>query len=427
MIRQIKFTSLEKIYNNTKCIILRSYSEKQNGPVFPGAKGAYWTEKLNIFSQDSKKIPIFRILNPNGTEILNMEEDLEWINQELITKMYRNMKLLSIMDNILFESQRQGRISFYMTNYGEEACQIGSAAALDSGDLVFAQYREAGVLLYRGFLLQQFMDQCYGNEDDNGKGKQMPVHYGSKKLNFATISSPLTTQLPQAVGAAYAFKRSKNGKCIITYFGDGAASEGDAHAAFNFATTLNCPIIFFCRNNGYAISTPVNEQYSGDGIAGRAIGYGMSVIRVDGNDALAVHHATKVARDFAVKENKPILIEAMTYRIGHHSTSDDSSAYRSTDEVKEWNEKYHPISRLNHFMKTRNWWDDSRESSLEAESKNEVLKTFAAAEKKKKATWKELFHDVYHDVPHHLKKQMSELENHLQKYGKHYPLTQYKN
>lgn len=149
------------------------------------------------------------------------------------------------MDNILYESQRQGRISFYMTNYGEEACQIGSAAAMDSDDLVFAQYREAGVLLYRGFLLQQFMDQCYGNEDDNGKGKQMPVHYGSKKLNFATISSPLTTQLPQAVGAAYAFKRAKNGKCIITYFGDGAASEGDAHAAFNFATTLNCPILFF--------------------------------------------------------------------------------------------------------------------------------------------------------------------------------------
>lgn len=149
------------------------------------------------------------------------------------------------MDGILYESQRQGRISFYMTNLGEEACQIGSAAALEPNDLIFAQYREAGVLLWRGYKLDQFMNQCYGNEEDKGKGKQMPVHYGSKELNFVTISSPLSTQMPQAVGAAYALKKSKPGNCVITYFGDGAASEGDAHAAFNFATTLNCPVVFF--------------------------------------------------------------------------------------------------------------------------------------------------------------------------------------
>lgn len=141
-----------------------------------------------------------------------------------------------------------GRISFYMTNYGEEASHIGSAAALNNEDVVFAQYREAGVLLWRGFTLQQFVDQCYGNNDDVGKGKQMPIHYGSKELNFITISSPLATQMPQAVGSAYALK-GKN-RITVCYFGDGAASEGDAHAAFNFAATLECPIIFFCRNNG---------------------------------------------------------------------------------------------------------------------------------------------------------------------------------
>lgn len=149
------------------------------------------------------------------------------------------------MDKILYESQRQGRISFYMTNAGEEAAQMGSAAALHSQDLIFAQYREAGVLLWRGFPLQAFMDQCYGNCDDVGKGKQMPVHYGSREHNFVTISSPLGTQIPQAVGAAYAYKRARNGKVVIVYFGDGAASEGDAHAAFNFAATLSCPVLFF--------------------------------------------------------------------------------------------------------------------------------------------------------------------------------------
>lgn len=133
-----------------------------------------------------------------------------------------------------------------MTNFGEEASHIGSAAGLSNNDLVYGQYREAGVLVWRGFTISQFLNQCYGNMEDEGKGRQMPVHYGSSKLNFVTISSPLATQIPQAVGAAYALKRiPKNDRCVITYFGEGAASEGDAHAAFNFAATLSCPIILF--------------------------------------------------------------------------------------------------------------------------------------------------------------------------------------
>ena len=123
-------------------------------------------------------------------------------------------------------------------------------------------------------------------------GRQMPVHYGSKEHNFVTISSTLATQMPQASGAAYGIKRTNPGHCVICYFGDGAASEGDAHAAFNFAATLSCPVIFFCRNNGYAISTPVQDQYRGDGIAGRGPSYGMPAIRVDGKDWFVAHNST---------------------------------------------------------------------------------------------------------------------------------------
>lgn len=155
------------------------------------------------------------------------------------------MTLLNVMDRILYESQRQGRISFYMTSYGEEGTHFGSAAALKDDDLVFGQYREAGVLLYRGFPMLQFMSQCYGNADDIGRGRQMPVHYGSREHHYVTISSTLATQMPQATGAAYALKRQRSGRAVITYFGDGASSEGDAHAALNFAATLDCPIIFF--------------------------------------------------------------------------------------------------------------------------------------------------------------------------------------
>ncbi|CAN0387968.1 unnamed protein product, partial [Scytosiphon promiscuus] len=148
-----------------------------------------------------------------------------------------------------------------------------------------------------------------------------------------TVSSPLGTQIPQAVGAAYALKLSGEANIAICYFGDGAASEGDFHAAMGLAATREAPVLFVCRNNGYAISTPVKDQYRGDGIISRAPGYGVHAIRVDGNDALAMYAATDEARKLCLSQNKPVLMEAMTYRLGHHSTSDDWSRYRSSDEV----------------------------------------------------------------------------------------------
>ncbi|XP_077192691.1 2-oxoisovalerate dehydrogenase subunit alpha, mitochondrial isoform X2 [Paroedura picta] len=335
------------------------------------------------------------------------------------------MTLLNTMDRILYESQRQGRISFYMTNYGEEGTHIGSAAALNDTDLVFGQYREAGVLMHRGYPLDLFMAQCYGNASDPGKGRQMPVHYGCKDLHFVTISSPLATQIPQAVGSAYALKRENTDRIVICYFGEGAASEGDAHAGFNFAATLECPIIFFCRNNGYAISTPTYEQYRGDGIAARGPGYGIHSIRVDGNDVFAVYNATKEARRRAVAENQPFLIEAMTYRIGHHSTSDDSSAYRSVDEVNYWDKQDHPISRLRHYMVNQGWWDEDQEKSWRKKSRKRVMEAFEEAERKLKPKPQLLFSDVYCEIPWHIQKQQESLERHLKQYGEHYPLGQF--
>jgi 2-oxoisovalerate dehydrogenase E1 component alpha subunit len=279
--------------------------------------------------------------------------------------------------------------------------------------------------MYRGFSLDQFMNQCYSNVLDGGKGKQMPVHYGSTDLSFVTISSPLATQMPQAVGAAYAFKRAQNGLVVICYFGEGAASEGDAHAAFNFAATLECPIIFFCRNNGYAISTPVEEQYRGDGIAVRGPAYGMSTIRVDGNDVFAVYNATLQARSICMNEMRPVLIEAMTYRIGHHSTSDDSSAYRSVDEVRYWDQKDHPITRFARYLLAKGVWSDAKEKEWKEESRKKVMEAFSRAEKTLKPNWKEMFTDVYDEIPPHLHEQMDEMEKHVALYASEYPLKNY--
>ncbi|EFN83428.1 2-oxoisovalerate dehydrogenase subunit alpha, mitochondrial [Harpegnathos saltator] len=334
------------------------------------------------------------------------------------------MVTISVMDKILYESQRQGRISFYMTNTGEEAVQIGSAAALTLDDLIYAQYREAGVLLHRGYPLLKFMNQCYGNCEDDGKGRQMPVHYGSKECNFMTISSPLTTQLPQAAGAAYAFKLTKKKACVACYFGDGAASEGDAHAAFNFAATLSSPIIFLCRNNGYAISTSVEEQFKSDGIAAKGPAYGINTIRVDGNDVLAVYFAMRTARNFCIEHKKPVLIEAMTYRLGHHSTSDDSTAYRSADEIAKWN-THTPLFKFRAYLESLGLWSQKKDEELINSTKKEVLRVFAEAEKKLKPHWKELFTDVYKEVPNHIRNQMNLMEKHLEEFKEHYPLSSF--
>lgn len=261
---------------------------------------------------------------------------------------------------------------------------------------------------------------------DKGKGRQMPCHYGSKDKNCVTISSTLATQIPQAAGSAYAFKRNNSNKCCIVYFGEGASSEGDAHAGFNIAATLETPLIFFCRNNGYAISTPVEEQYRGDALAGRALGYGLPAIRVDGNDTLAVYSATKLAREHCISKKGPILIEAVTYRIGHHSTSDDSLAYRSGEEVEKW-QRVSPITRFRKYLESKDLWDENQEKQHVDTIKKQVLKTIGESEKVNKPDWREMFTDVNWSMPNNLIKQRDYLAKHLEKYKEHYPLQSYKN
>jgi 2-oxoisovalerate dehydrogenase E1 component alpha subunit len=393
---------------------------------FPGIRGAQFTSNPSLtMPEDYDPISIYRVMNTDGN-IIDQAQDPK-LSKETIQKCFRDMVLLNTLDKILYESQRQGRISFYMTNFGEEASHIGSACALSSEDLVYAQYREAGVLVYRGFTIEQFIDQCYGNIDDDGKGKQMPVHYGSKKLNFVTISSPLATQISQAVGSAYVYKRNPNNdKCVIVYFGDGAGSEGDTHAAMNFAATLECPVIFFVRNNGYAISTPVKEQYRGDGLASRGTGYGMAALRVDGTDLLAVYNGTKLAREYCIKNNKPIILEAMQYRLSHHSTSDDSTSYRPADELEIWNTVENPINKVKNYMINQGWFNEEEENKYVQSIRKQIMAQNQLSEKKLKPEWREMFYDVYDKLPSNLQKQMKEMEEHLEIYKEEYPLKEFK-
>jgi len=253
------------------------------------------------------------------------------------------------------------------------------------------------------------------------------VHYGSKALHFQTISSPLCTKLPQAAGCGYALRLEKKGRVAVCYFGEGAASEGDFHAGLNMAATQETATVFFCRNNGFAISTPVTEQYRGDGIAARGVAYGMHTIRVDGNDVFAVLAATRAARAIASGADgsgrtKPVLIEAMTYRESHHSTSDDSTRYRDPKEIESWRASANPVRRLRAFLERRGWWDAEKEAAALAEARREVLQALQAAEKKERPSFDGLFEDVYGDkeLPQSLARQKLQLDEHLLEHADHY-------
>ena len=247
----------------------------------------------------------------------------------------------------------------------------------------------------------------------------MPIHYGSSKLNYMTISSTLATQIPQAAGYAYGQKLSGNKTCTVCYFGDGAASEGDFHAGLNMAAVTNCPVVFIVRNNGYAISTPTSEQFLGDGIAPRGVGYGISAIRVDGNDALAVYTASVAARKLALENNQPVILETMSYRLGAHSTSDDPSSYRSVSEEKSWHDK-DPIVRMKTWLISNGWWSEDKDNQLITAYRKEILEALKAQEKRPPPSINCLISDVYKTPPTHLLEQFSELQKHIKQYPDHY-------
>jgi 2-oxoisovalerate dehydrogenase E1 component alpha subunit len=246
------------------------------------------------------------------------------------------------------------------------------------------------------------------------------------------VTSPLATQIPHAAGAAYALKMQHRlnpnlpPRVAVCYFGEGAASEGDFHAALNIAATRSCPVIFICRNNGYAISTPTLEQYRGDGIASRGTGYGIDTIRVDGNDIWAVREVTKRARELALKDGgRPVLIEAMSYRISHHSTSDDSFAYRARVEVEDWKRRDNPITRLRKYLENNDLWNDEKEAEARKRIRSEALKAFSDAEKEKKPSLRSMFEDVYEELTPEIRAQMSELKSVIDRYPEEYDVSEF--
>jgi len=389
-----------------------------------GLRKTQFTPKCEI-SNESQLIPIFRVLGYDGT--LHPDWELPFSKEEM-ADMYRFMIRLSVYDDMLYNIQRQGRISFYIQNQGEEALQTGFGAALEKDDNLWCQYRELGVLMWRGFTITDALNQCFSTEGDPSKGRQMPISYTKREIGLHTICTPLTTQLPHAAGCGYAFKMAGRPHVSVGFFGEGAASEGDFHAAMNFACVMKSQTLFVCRNNGYAISTPVRDQYCGDGIAIRGLAYGMQTIRVDGNDLVATYIASKRARELCVTQSEPVCLEFMTYRMGHHSTSDDSSQYRPPGEMEKWTQPgVNAIARVRLFLEKNGLWSSDMEESCRAEAKKTMIEEMKAAEKRMRvAIMPGMFDDIYDTMPWNIREQKESLKKHLSAFSDKYDVSKFR-
>jgi 2-oxoisovalerate dehydrogenase E1 component alpha subunit len=333
------------------------------------------------------------------------------IDPDTARKMLRDMVTVRIFDDRMYRAQRQGKTSFYMKCTGEEAIAVAAAAALDRDDMHFPTYRQQGLLIARDYPLTEMICQIYSNKGDKLRGRQLPIMYSDREHGFFSISGNLATQFPQAVGWAMGAAIKGDSRIAMGWVGDGATAEGDFHSAMTFAAVYNVPVVLAVVNNQWAIS-------SFSGIAGaeratfaqRALGYGIASLRVDGNDALAVYSAVKWAADRARSNDGPTLIEFFTYRAEGHSTSDDPSGYRPTNEAKLW-PLGDPIERLKHYLIAVGEWDEERHVALTAECDAAVRIAQKEAEKlgilpqQGQDDIGSMFEDVYADLPWHLAEQ----------------------
>lgn len=336
-------------------------------PPEPTLLGAY-----SYFNGDleAKARGLFRVLDESGVADKN---DVAHFDKDLVRSLFDGMLRIRVIDARMMALQRQGRIGFYGEAVGQEAAIVGSAAASQPQDWIVPALREAGVGLFRGMTLDSYIAQIYGNGHDVTKGRQMPCHPCDRAHNYVVMSSCIATQLPHAVGIAMGMKLSGDlGKVAVGYIGDGGTSEGDFHAAMNFAAVYKVPAVIICQNNQWAISTPGAEQTAAETIAVKGLGYGIESLRADGNDALAVYDVCKYAYDKARAGDGPTFIELLTYRVSAHSSSDDPTRYRDEEVTAIWRTKRDPLGRLRAFLESRNWLAAGEADALAASVEQEV-------------------------------------------------------
>ncbi len=342
----------------------------------------------------------------------DLEQETETTVKDLeLIRIYQSMLLTRILDSKILSIQRQGRIGPYVPCSGEEAAMVASALALKPEDWMFTSYRELGSHLARGLSVDLVLAQLFGNSNDLLKGRQMSNSWGSKALNTVPTAAPIGAYLPVAVGVAIAAKTKGAKIAVLAYLGDGGTSSADFHSAMNFAGVFRAPIVFLCRNNGWAISVPVKKQTASETLAVKAGAYGFTGLRIDGNDSISVYQATRRALEKARAGDGPTFIEALTYRLGPHSTADDPRRYRSEKEKEEWIQ-HDPLKLLRSKLEKRGLWNDR----LEKEETERIEKMISLSIERQEHTPplpadELIFEDVYSEIPWNLLEQRSELRS----------------
>ena len=362
-----------------------------------------------VFEPDTNPEAPFQILRPDGTVDEALDPDLP---PETLLDMHRHMLRARILEDRVTALQRQGRIGFHIGPPGEEACIVGPVMALEKTDWIMPSYREFPALFIRGVTLRSYLNNLFGNAEDPVKGRQMPDHWTARAHRIGSVSSPVGTQIPQAVGMAWAAKLQGSKEVALVYFGEGTSSQGDFHVGANFAGVFDTPSILLCRNNQWAISTPVERQTGSATIAQKAVAYGIRGQRVDGNDVLAMYVATQEAAEHARQGRGPTLLEALTYRLGAHSTSDDPKAYRDEAEVAPWRDR-DPIDRFRKYLADKGLLDLEEDAELEARIDKDLKALIREVEKVPAPPIESMFEGVYKELPWHLQEQLAELKEHI--------------
>lgn len=347
-----------------------------------------------------------KVLNLDGSVAKNAKEPK--IPDDELLKWYETMVIVRVLDTKGIKLQRQGRVGFHIFTTGQEA-HIGIAAALKKDDWIFPAYREHGAALYRGIELDDIVNHLFANDLDPQKGRRLPGLFGEKSINFVNPSAPIGTQVVQAAGAAYAGAKLNPGEVCAVFFGDGATSSNDFHSGMNFGAVYKTPTLFVCMNNQFAISVPIDQQTAAENIVDKAVGYGMPGVQVDGNDILAMYQVATEAVERARNGEGPTFIEAVTYRLGPHTSSDDPSRYRESEDVDNWKRK-DPIVRFKKYLMKQDLLTDEAEKQLWKKYDDLLNALIEVADKRDKPDMRTMFEDVYDKLPWHLEDQWEEVK-----------------
>ena len=350
---------------------------------------------------------LVQVIGPDGRADPESDPGLD---VELIRRIYRTMVRTRVVDQRMEALQRQGRVSFHVGARGEEAAIVAPAAALRPQDWIFSCYREIGAALFRGFKLQAYVDNMFGNADDRVQGRQMPDHISGREVRFASVSSVIGTQIATAVGFAWASRMKKEDLVTAVYFGDGATSANDFHSGMNFAGVFKTPTVLLLRNNAWAISVPAERQTAVACLADKGAAYGVEAVRCDGNDALAVYGTVRNAVERAASGAGPTLVEMVTYRLGAHTTADDPTRYRSQEEV-ERHQGDDPVRRLRLYLEGRGAWSAAEEQRLLETVTEEIKGCIERAEGTPAPPLSTIFEPVYAMQPEHLREQQQQCES----------------